>query len=212
MKYLTRIFSLVLASVSASFGAVNIGHVEPSAAIGQFLASDGNALAGGGVTIGYFSSPVADSAFDSVTTFAELLNLGGANNFKDVRTLGGTGTPDWDFAGGLSGGTVSGIPIANLPQNTQLYIIAFNAGTYVNGFAGSTEWAVVRDTAHLSPADNVTKSLLLNTVAGAELIKGTDNSLSDASIRLTSISAVPEPSRAFLGMIGLVALFVRRRR
>lgn len=204
---------VALASACSVNAAVNIGHVEANAAVGQFLTSTGSLPADGGVMIGFFTSPVLDTAFSTVTSYSDLLNLGGANNFKDVRTLGGTGSPDWDFAGGLSGGTVSGIPIANLPQGTQLYLIAFNVGNFVSGFAGSTEWAVVKDTSNLSPADNITKSILLNTAAGAELIQGTDNSVSDGSIRMASFgTVVPEPSRALLGMIGLVALFVRRRR
>lgn len=218
------IFSLcaavLIALGSDSYAAVAIGHVE-NTTTGGFQTSTGAALTTGGVSIGYFSGAApADSAFGTtITDFASLVAAG----YVDVRNLAGTnetGGFDWSFPLNL-GGTVQNIPFASVPLNTQLYILAFNAGSYVAGtqgtpsttatsFSGFTEWAVVKDTAdHRSPADLGTKNLLLNTVAGADILIGTD---SGNNINMAAVSAIPEPSRALLGMIGLVAVFVRRRR
>ena len=51
--------------------------------------------------------------------------------------------------------------------------------------------------------------MLLNTVTAADILIGSDNG---NNVNMASMSVIPEPSRALLGMIGLVALFVRRRR
>jgi hypothetical protein len=206
-------FACALSPLSA---AVTVGHIE-NATVGQFLSSSGAALSAGGVSIGIFTDglgapiTVADSVFNTVTSFADLVALG----FKDVRSLSGAtaaGGTDWSFPLAVSG-SYNSIAISALPAATQLYLLAFDAGSYVAGtpsssFAGATEWAVVKDTtSHKSPSDLGTSSLLLNTVISADILKGTDNG---NNVNMTSF--VPEPSRAILGMIGLGALFVRRRR
>lgn len=211
--------ALLFAGVEQAEAAVTIGHPEPGA--GAFLTSSGGAVAAGGVSIGYFPSGApANSAFGTtITDFASLVAAG----YVDVRNLtGATQTVgfDWDFPQNI-GGSVQNIPFASLALNTQLYVVAFNAGSYVAGtqgtpsttagsFAGATEWAVIKDTAdHLSPADLGTKNILLNTVTAGDILIGSDNG---NNVNMASLGAVPEPSRALLGMIGLVALFVRRRR
>jgi len=213
------LFVAFLACVASPVSAaVTVGHIE-NVSVGQFLSSSGSALTAGGVSIGIFTDglgapiTVADSAFNTVTAFADLIALG----FKDIRSLSGAtaaaGT-DWAFPLAVSG-SYNSIAISALPAATQLYLLAFNAGSYVAGtpassFASATEWAVVKDTtSHKSPSDLGTASLLLNTVVPGDILKGTDNG---NNVNMTALGAVPEPSRALLGMIGLVALFVRRRR
>ncbi len=210
---------LLFVGLNQANAAVTIGHPEPGA--GAFLTSTGAAVAAGGVSIGYFPSGApSDAAFGTtITDFATLIAAG----YVDVRNItGATQTVgfDWDFPQNI-GGSVQNIPFASLALNTQLYVIAFNAGSYVAGtqgtpattagsYAGATEWAVIKDTVdHRSPADLGTKNILLNTVAGADILIGTDNG---NNVNMAALGAVPEPSRALLGMIGLVALFVRRRR
>jgi MYXO-CTERM domain-containing protein len=224
MKLNKLLFSVSTAALLAfganSNAAVSIGHVE-NASVGGFQTSTGAALSAGGVSIGYFSGAApANAAFGtSITDFASLVAAG----YVDVRNLASTtqtGGFDWGFPLNL-GGTVQNISFTSVPLNSQLYVIAFNAGSYVAGtqgtplttatsFSGFTEWAVIKDTTdHRSPADLGTKNLLLNTVAGADILIGTD---SGNNVNMATLAAVPEPSRAFLGMIGVVALFVRRRR
>lgn len=218
----TRSLAIVAAclacAASTLSAAVTVGHIE-NVSVGQFLSSSGAALTAGGVSIGIFTDglgapiTVADSAFNTVTSFADLIALG----FKDVRSLSGAtaaGGTDWAFPLAVSG-SYNSIAVSALPAATQLYLLAFDAGSYVAGtpsssFAGATEWAVVKDTiSHKSPSDLGTSSLLLNTVIPGDILKGTDNG---NNVNLAALGAVPEPSRAILGMIGLVALFVRRRR
>jgi MYXO-CTERM domain-containing protein len=224
MTTFQKLFSLCAAALIASSvnsaAAVSIGHVE-NTTVGGFLTSSGSALTSGGVSIGYFSGAApADAAFGTtITDFSSLVAAG----YVDVRNLSSTTQTvgfDWSFPLNL-GGTVQNISFSSVPLNTQLYVIAFNAGSYVSGtqgnpattatsFSGFTEWAVVKDTTdHRSPADLGTKNLLLNTVSGSDILIGTDNG---NNINMAAVAAIPEPSRALLGMIGLGALFVRRRR
>lgn len=206
------IFAALLAFTVTSEAAVSIGYVEV-AGTSRFLDSSGLDLTAGGVSVGYFPAALTgnDAAFTTATSFADLISAG----FVDVRSIAGATVSgvDWDFPLGVSG-TVSNIAIGSLPQNTQLYLVAFNAGSFVSGtpstsFAGSTQWAVVKDNNNISPADLGSKSTALTSVTGAEVLFGTDNG---NNVNMASLGAVPEPSRALLGMIGLVALFVRRRR
>lgn len=198
---LSALVALVI--YSSASAAVSISHTQISGA--QILTSAGTAPSAGGVSVGFFSSAQPDTVFDNKSTFADLLAAG----FQDVRSLAGvTGTPDWDFPLPVSG-TVSAVSTSLLPTGTQLYIIAYNAGSFANGFSGSTEWAVIKDNANLAPADLSPKSTALSTVTAPEVLFGTDNG---NNVNMTSLSSIPEPSRALLGMIGLVALFVRRRR
>ncbi len=205
------ILALIFASVCNVQAAVSIGHIETAGA--RFLTSAGVDLTAGGVSVGYFPAALLgnDAAFSAATSFADLITAG----FVDVRSIAGASSVgvDWDFPLAVSG-TVTNIPIGSLAQNTQLYVVAFNAGTFVPGspstsFGGSTQWAVVKDNNNITPADLGTKSTALTSVAGAEVLFGTDNG---NNVNMTALGAVPEPSRVILGMIGLVALFVRRRR
>lgn len=215
MKNVLQFFALsfFLAAAPVLRASVTIAHVE-NGTVGNFLDSGGASLTGGAVSIGVFSSAPLDSAFGTtINSWADLLAAG----YTDVRNLSGA-TPsslDWDFP--TIGGSVTSISIASLPANTQLYVVAFNSGTYntatpASSFAGATQWAVVKDNSNLSPADLGTKSVLLNTAVGsAEILRGTDNGV---NVNMTSLSAgpVPEPSRLMLlGLAGLGLVFRRRR-
>ena len=200
--------------------AVSIAHVENST-VGQFLSSSGGA-ATGAVSIGFFSSAVSDAAFGTtITDWASLLAAG----YIDVRTTAGAtlGTGfDWDQPG--IGGTVQNVPFATtgstpsasqLPQGTQLYIVAFNSGTFNTGtpassFGGSSEWAVLKD--GVGPANNLTRTSNLSTITG--ILIGTDNSGSDFDVRMAPLGAapIPEPSRLILLGLGGLGLVLRRRR
>jgi hypothetical protein len=215
----SSVFAFVFACfASSATAAVTVGHIE-NATVGEFLTSSGAAVAAGGVSIGIFTNgggtpiTVSDSAVASATSFADLVALG----YKDVRSLSGAtaaGGTDWDFPSPVSG-SYNCIAISALPAGTQLYLLAFNAGSFVSGapstsFAGATEWAVIKDTGdHLSPADLGTKSLLLNTVIASDILVGADKG---NNVAMASLAAIPEPSRALLGLMGFMALLARRRR
>lgn len=200
MKFTSILAASLLITVSAN-AAVSVLHTQVTNA--QILTSAGAIPTAGGVSIGFFSTPQLDSVFTGKSSFADLLTAG----FQDVRSLAGiSGTPDWDFPLAVSG-SVTNISTALLPVGTQLYVVAFNAGSYLTGFAGATEWAVIKDNNNVGPADFTSKSTALSTVVGAEVLFGTDNV---NNVNMTSL--VPEPSRALLGVIGFAAFFVRRRR
>jgi hypothetical protein len=215
---LALLITAVTASAPSLKAALAIGHVQASTA--QFLNSAGGLLgAAGGISVGFFTTNPADTAFgNTIIGWSDLLTAG----YKDVRSLPGVtlSTPfDWDFpnpTSGTSGGTVSNINISNLPQNTQLYVIAFNAGSYNSGtpglsFAGSTEWAVIKDNNNLSPADGASKSTVLSTAVGStEVLIGTDNG---NNVNLAAIPApIPEPSTTAIGvLLAATGLGARRR-
>lgn len=218
MKRFFKVTLLVLAAYTVpTQAAVTIAHPE-NGTVGAFLDSSGAALTAGGVSIGYFTSAVSDSqiqALSAGTAFSDLIALG----YRDVRNAVGAtlaGGFDWGFP--IVNGTVQNIPIGTLPQGTQLYLIAFNAGSYVAGtagtpsttstsFAGATQWAVVKDAGYTGPADSNTRSLLLNAASGSEIVVGTDN-----GVNVNLLAAVPEPSKMLLSLSAFALIGFRRRR
>jgi len=123
------------------------------------------------------------------------------------------------------GATVQNIPFASLPQNTQLYVFGFNAGTWDNTaktatFGLATEWAAVsivgRSTSAdnwLSPADGGTKALnfakLQASTAANDILVGSLGSAIGTSGY--NVIMIPEPSTASLLLMGL-GLLARKRR
>jgi hypothetical protein len=240
MYTLIRICLVALAFGSTVKAAVTIqGFQNTGASQGGFLTSTGAALTSGGISIGYFAADTAPDlaiiqALNPSTAYSTLVST---YNYIDVRSTlgavqgnnsGATGGFDWSFADGVLAGNsfnISGIvtvnastgptsaaSTTNLPTGTKLYLLGFNAGTFVNGFAGSTEWAFLAETSAISgsvPADLGNVNVRPGSVAGTEIWVGTDNG---SNVNFAAASVIPEPSRALLGMIGLGALFIRRRR
>lgn len=225
MKLSFKLTALISLFSAINAGAVvTIGHTENSS-VGQFRLADGSLPTAGGVTVGFFSGVVpADSVLQALapsTAYSSLLGLG----WVDVRNLTGATAPAagaWDFP--TIGGTTSNVATGvNYPLNSQLYIVAFDAGSYVSGtqgnmaststsFSGSSQWAIVKDTAYKNSADPGGLALLLSSASGAaEVLVGTEGGLGDGAndIRL---AAVPEPSRVLLGLIAIFGLVARRRR
>ena len=228
MKKAAKAFCfLVLAFVPVTqvSAVVSIAHSE-SVGFGQFLTSTGAQVAAGGVSVGFFngSQPTPSDSFlqnlSAGTAYSSLVSAG----FVDVRTLAGVtlaGGFDWNFDGTTgNGGTVQNVALGALPSSPpaglQLYVIAFNAGSFVSGnpgtsFSGASEWAMLRDTTWTVPADGQPRNTVLTSVTGgAEVIVGTE--FGDNASKDIRLAAVPEPSRVLFGMFGLVALFIRRRR
>ena len=222
----TKVLALIAAvsTSTSAFAAVNIGYVANSS-VGGFLSSSSGQLSAGGVSVGFFSSDPTGSFWSSLSTtpssaWSSILTAG----YTDVRSVGTEGTPfDWLYPTNL-GGTVQNIPFGTLPQNTRLYVIGFNGGTFATNnvagaWAGATEYGVVSAFGHitnsqnfLSPADGGTKALNFSATAvqltSSDVLKGT---LASAN----TVAMVPEPSTyALLAMsgIGLAGYVIRRRR
>ncbi|MFO1438360.1 MAG: PEP-CTERM sorting domain-containing protein [Verrucomicrobiaceae bacterium] len=215
--------------------AADIGAAGSQAA---FLSEAGSAVTTGGVSIGYFLNNTAPTlaqvqalSSNPSTAYSQLVSL---YNYIDLRNVSGaalqsvtgqTGGFDWDFGGINSGNlydisgqisanvsTVGSASATNLVVGTRFYVLGFNAGSFLNGFTGSTEWAFVGEsgTTGTIPSDNGSRNIRIGSMDGAEVWVGTDVAGTGANVRM--VSGVPEPSRALLGMIGLGALFIRRRR
>mgnify|MGYP006278110445 CR=1 FL=1 len=229
------LFAALVAS-QMSYAAVTISHVENSST-GYFVDSGGvNILTSGEVSFGFFSTDGTSGGIYNPTStqWGSLLDGGAANawsslislGYRDVRTIGTLGTGfDPSFATGGTpttniGATVQNIAFATVPQNTRLYLFAFNAGSWDNStktatFGLATEWAAVSASGHatssqnfLSPADNGTKVLNLKVAAlsSSDVLVG--NLVSSAN---GIVSTVPEPSTGALMIIGAVGLVALRR-
>ena len=235
---------LILASltlVSWTQGAtVNVGAVANSSTTGQFLTvlPDGttttttttgllkvgffdisttalqNLVASWTPTTRYDAYSLLNSHFTQIGTTIAPSSSGG--------TLGGSSTglystagAGWNFSSsGNVSGTANYVDLALAPQNTQMYMWAFNGSDFTSGGFDSTQWALVTHygTGQWKLPGSGTLSLVLNTVgasgssASADVVLGTDNG---ASMNLVAI--VPEPSTGALMIIGAVGLAAVRR-
>ena len=229
--------------------AATIGYLT---SFGSFLSSGGLGLTSGGVSIGFFTSSLPTTAQLAAMTDPWSTLASSTYGYKDVRILldGASAVPtfqtggSWNYSSlGAIGGTLN-VPTA--PTNaglvnaingndalaaftagtgvtaTQLWAFAFNAGTYANGFAGSTEWAATTANV-LGAATNdwlyptSSESIQLSQLnAVGEVLIGTDGAsiLGGSTSNVYLAAIIPEPSSASLlalGMAGLVALRFRRK-
>jgi len=221
-------------SLSGQVFAVNtITHAEALASNGAITLQDGTIPTSGGVTVGYFSSTAPmDSVIQTWSAGNAVSNLI-SSGWVDVRTvIGGDmqANGDWDWpgqgTGGKIGGTFNWTYNASL-ANRQLYVFAFNGGTSGFGFnatgvvsatssaftsssfSGSSQWAALRGTTWLLPANDGTAVNLrvadVDTLG--ELIMGTETGANSSR----DIAMVPEPSTGALMMIGAAGLVALRR-
>lgn len=202
-----------------------------------FLSNSGSALTSGGISIGYFIGNTAPSlaqvqalTLNPSTAYSTLVSTYG---YVDVRSVPGAvtqaysgfaGSFDWTFGDILGNGvdiagqvqlnvapalTPAGDASATLlPSGARLYLLAFDAGSFLNGFSGSTQWAFTGETNSTGtvPADTLPRNVRVGSMDGAEVWVGTEDG---ANIRL---AAVPEPTKTFLSFGVFVALGLRRRR
>lgn len=234
---------LLAVSAVSQAATVNVGAVANSATTGQFLSllPDGVTTATtttGLLKVGFFDITTSDlqsivagwssSAPGSKFAAYNLLN----SHFTQIGTavapattggtLGGSSTglyntagSGWNFssAGNVSG-TANYVDLALAPQNTQMYMWAFNGSDFSSGGFNSTQWALVTHyaTGQWKLPGSGTLSMVLNTVgasgssASADIVLGTDNGNS-----LNMVAIVPEPSTSALMMFGSVGLLALRR-
>ena len=211
--------SFLLLSVSASRATISF-LIDGD----QLRDSAGNAI--GQSSLFVLVSSTTDLTFgaiteDSSTAVGSLLNGDDKILFRGDLATFGTGsngvvsaaTGGLTLDSGLLSGWTSGDPLALLwfpTLTTASGTIASGTtyGLYTNGTPvdGSDAW--------ITPTDPTTDhALLFYTQAGSDLSPGAGASnLSSAGNASLTVAGIPEPSRALLGMIGLTALGLRRRR
>ena len=213
---------------------VNVGVLASNGSVGQFLSSTGSINTVGLIKVGFFSktstelSAIASgwtastSVYDRYNSLNSLFTQVG--NIVNPSTLGGTvgGTTTglytaagagWNFSptGGVSG-TASYVDLALAPQNTKMYIWAFNNSDFSSSTFNPTHWALVTNqsgTANwVMPGSGALSMVLSSVTRSADVILGTDN------VANINMVLIPEPSSASLlalGVAGLVALRIRRK-
>jgi hypothetical protein len=218
VRYLVLSASFLLIGISVVRANVSIGHVENTPAPGEFQSSAGGTLSTGGISFGYFSGTAPTpsqwstlATEPALTAYANLTNTSGTFKFVDIRNIGSASfSGSWDFAGGspLINGTTSAIDNTILVPNTQLFMLAFNSGTFATGFSGANSWAAITSaTSWLSPANNTTLGYTLAQVSsGGTVMVGTQ---SGNNVLLAA--PAPEPS-AWLSIIGGAGLLLHIRR
>lgn len=226
-------------SASVQAATVNVGAVANSTATGQFL----TVLPGGGTSItttgqikvGFFDITTTDlqtlvnswsptssynaysllnSHFTQIGTVINPSSSGGTlgGTLAGLYTTAGSG---WNFSSsGNVSGTANYVDLALAPQNTQMYIWAFNGSDFTSGGFNSTQWALVTHyaTGQWKLPGSGALSMVLNTVgasgssASADVVLGVDN-----GNNVNMVDLVPEPSTGALMMIGAFGLLAMRR-
>jgi hypothetical protein len=215
---------------------VNVGAVATTTTTGQFLSTTGAINTTGLIKVGFFSGKTSadltsiasgwtgsttayqrydslNSLFTQIGTVVAPLSAGGSLGGSTTGLYNAAGA-GWNFSSsGAVAGTANYVDLALVPQNTQMYIWAFNNSDFTSSAFNPTQWALVTNlsgTSNWSIPGSGTLSLQLASVTrSADVILGTDVG---ASINMVAI--IPEPSSASLlalGVAGLVALRARRK-
>jgi hypothetical protein len=222
MKKTFLILSLLAAGLSSVSAATLITDNGDS---GFTLADGATPLSSGRVRFGIFvvsDSLVTSNASDLAyldTNFREVASYSGAfNGFA----LPGFFEQNFTYAGGSTayGGTVYDLSsgstgnVANDIAGSKIYMWALDNAVVAN----ATQQAILVDNGNFwtdSDTIGVQDSFFsaANTTALiGSLGTGVDIGAGAPSHSLATVAAIPEPSRAILGLAGLGALFFRRRR
>lgn len=217
-----KVFKLALAltiSCSSASAAITVGHVE-NVATGRVLTNLGAVPTAGEILIGSFTTAAPTSG--QWTAFQTALENGSKTvqqivtelssvtyGFVDVRSVAGGSLQagfDWDWNTNATIGGTANVNFANFGASRQLFLIAYDGlstATSQQLFAGrASTWTS-------AAADGGGTTLLLSAIdTASEVLIGFDTG--GADVRMAT--AVPEPSRALLGAIGLLTCFWRRRR
>jgi hypothetical protein len=217
---------------------VNVGAVASSAGTGQFLSTTGAINTAGLIKVGFFSGKTSadltsivsgwtgattayqrynslNSLFTQIGTVVAPSSSGGSLGGSTTGLYNAAGA-GWNFStAGAAAGTASYVDLALVPQNTQMYIWAFNNSDFSASTFNPTQWALVTNLSGTSnwviPGSGTLSMTLSSVTRGADVILGTD---AGTSINMVNVSTIPEPSSASLlalGVAGLVALRARRK-
>ena len=202
--------------------SISITIASPNTTSGLIYQSDGTSIN----TTGFARVGRITGTIDFSKSEVNWANYQYWNNiFADVNGSTGQGsTPStWNFnsSGALSGSS-TGVISSAFPNGTLLYLWAFNYGSVTAGSYGTgsfptfvesdftagrvTQWALLQADEWTAPADNLSKSLVINQIAPTDtrqIIAGTDLG--------NSVAMVPEPSTGALIMFGAVGLVALRR-
>ena len=223
LKRITLGLVAILGLVVDSRASISITIASPNTTSGLIYQSDGTSLN----TTGFARVGKITGTIDFTKSAVNWANYQYWNNiFSDVNGSVGQGsTPStWNFnSSGALSGSATGVSASAFSNGTLLYLWAFNygsvtAGTYAAGgsfpvFTESdftsglvTQWAILQADEWTAPADNLSKSLVINQITPTDtrqIIAGTDVG--------TGVAMVPEPSTGALMMIGAAGLVALRR-
>lgn len=194
---------LLLASLSclANAATINVGGA-PANRLGVAPAGGGTLLSGANsfyMTAGTYATAPVDFA----------TALSGFNPLRAVTTNAivtvGAAAPSTVGAPSTIGGTFVGVGPSEL-SGAAFYLLISNSADY----STATQIAVIRSTATLFP----------NPVSGAGTVSATSSitgwtsvlgGFTDSTTDFVTLVAVPEPSTALLGLLGVAGLIRRRR-
>lgn len=229
---------LLLVGQEALFSAtVNVGAVANSTATGQYLSVAGTSVTTGLIKVGFFGtktfadlqaiingwtgSTTSLEAYNSLNTLFTQIGTT-INPSSSGGTLGGSTTglystpgSGWNFSSsGNVSGTANYVDLALAPQNTQIYVWAFNNTdfTFSSGNA-PTQWSLVTDRnatggTWIVPGSGAL-SMVCNTVTSqGDVLLGTDNS---NNINMT-LMPIPEPMTINLLITGILTVLASRRK
>lgn len=231
-KQLLGLMVLVLTS-QVEAATVNIGAVASTSTTGQFLSASTTINTVGLVKVGFFSKTSAElaaivtgwtgatSAYDRYNSLNSFFTQIGTAVAPATTggTLGGSTTglyntagSGWNFssAGGIAG-TASYVDLALAPQNTVMYIWAFNNTDFSASTFNPTQWALVTNQGATStwkiPGSGTLSMQLANVTQASDVILGNDTGNS------VNMVAIPEPSSLSLVALGLIGVsFLRRKK
>ena len=198
------VITLLAAMSSLAFGAtVSVGGA-PAARLGVQAATGGALLTGVNsyyLTVGTYAAPPVVSDLNSflaaISSFVPLR----AVTTNAVVTVGAAST-------GSIGGSFVGVGPAEL-SSAPIYVFISNNADYTL----ATQFAVVRASTQVFP-NPVSGSGSVAVTSSLTGLVGVVGGITDAPTGfdyVTMVQAVPEPSTALLGLLGVVGLIRRRR-
>ena len=225
MKKLLCVLTLLAFAILDSSqvrAAISITIASPNTTSGLIYQSNGTSIN----TTGFARVGRITGTIDFSKSAVNWANYQYWNNiFADVNGATGQGsTPStWNFnSSGALTGSSTGVISSAFPNGTLLYLWAFNYGSVTAGNYGTggfpvfteadftnglvTQWALLQADEWTAPADNLSKSLVINQIAPGDtrqIIAGTDLG--------NSVAMVPEPSTGALMLIGAAGLVALRR-
>lgn len=208
MKITSIVLALAFSLVTASHGFVTLTATsfQNGLSTSTGVALDGTAV----VRYGIFTT-----GFDFAANAANSVAMEAA--FTQVTSQVGVSAGGFDgfFQHSLSAnglGTFEGVNYVSGIQGKNIFAWVLNAaGTQQGVFSSGELWGDVDNAASTftlqSDAPGGLTTHIGSALTGPEIFTGLGN-----SYQLATVAAIPEPSRAVLGLLGLGALFFRRRR